>query len=70
MSLGSTCDISMVGNYNLACSESKWSSKGNMMNSEEKEVPHQEKEEFLMCSAGCSARWARGVQMMMEERRM
>jgi hypothetical protein len=41
--LGSICDIEKVGIERLACSESKWSLKGNMMNLEEKEVHHQER---------------------------
>jgi len=36
MLLGSICDIHKVGIERLACGESKWSLKGNMMNSEKK----------------------------------
>jgi len=45
----------------LACGESKWTLKGNMMNSGEKEVHHQERR-----SAWCRVRWSRGVLMQNE----
>jgi hypothetical protein len=41
--LGSICDIEKVGIERLACSESKWSLKGNMMNLEEKEVCNEDR---------------------------
>ena len=55
MSFGSICDIQKVRIERLGHNQTKWSLKGNRMNTEEKEVCHQERR-----SAWCGVQGGQG----------